>query len=263
MKINRIAAMFKTFGLEEKLEESFKQHYKKVMNMIKDPSVKENAYSTFSEHKAISLGMANISNSLQPIIEHYGYPKVLPKRVRFLVSHPDDPQSKNSDAYFVMSNEEDCILSITSEDFEDIELDSRLRGLIEHETQHFLKAIYYGSMTEYKASGEGWTVDYFSDDWEIQAYAMNIAKEAIKEVQDFIEAAVSGQPRERIEQIKASMSRNKMDLLSTFMVNKANSFFNDIEESSDIKLSPMLRKKYLQAAFRDFNTLFNPMISSF
>jgi len=53
MRIYRIAAMFKTFGFEEKIIKSFRQHYRKVLGMLKDPSMERQADEQFAKNKEV------------------------------------------------------------------------------------------------------------------------------------------------------------------------------------------------------------------
>lgn len=266
MKIFRIAAMFKTFGLEDKLVKSFMQHHKKLLSAMKDPKVRRKYQRQYFKDKEIHIGSANISDFLAPIIEHYGEPKFMPRRVKFIIARPDHPINKGGDAsaFFALGEDGSCSIIKVALNFENIDFDFSFENTIAHETQHFLKSLYYGSLPDYHAAEGGWQIpEYYGDEWEIQAYAMNIARGAIDSIRTVFFAGMENKTPERREKIKASMSNNRMNLASSFLVKSVNKFFEDVEEQTKEEFTPELRKQYYREAFRDFNSMFEEMLTSF
>jgi len=261
MRIYRIAAMFKTFGFEEKIIKSFQQHYRKVLGMLKDPSMERQADEQFAKNKEVYFGAADIADALRPIIEHYGDPKIVPNEIHFIVAHPD-LDNYTSAGSFVMDYEGGCWLTKVATDFKHINFDSNFERVISHEVQHFIKAIYKGSMDNSRAEGMGRMDEHFADEWEIQAHAMTIAKDCIGSIRRFIEVAIEGRTPERADQIKASMQRNKMDLLKSHLPKFVKEFFKLVESNIGEKFSPELRRQYYEHSYRDFNSLFDEMIAS-
>jgi len=266
MKITRIAAMFKTFGLEDKLSQSFKQHYKRMLREMKDPSVRRKYQRLFFKDKEIYLGSANLSELLAPIVEHYGQPKYLPKRIKFIIVRDDHPINAEggANAFFSVGDDGTYTIIKVAMSFSNIEFDSAFEDTIAHETQHFLKSLYQGEIPEnYAEAGAGQIAQYYGDEWEIQAYSTVIVRHVIESLTTYISMGIEGKSKERTDVILNSMERNKMDLLSSFLIRAVNDFFKQVEERTGDRFSPELRKEYYKHTYRDFNTSFSDMIASF
>ena len=266
MRIYRIAAMFKTFGLEEKLSQSFKQHYKRMLRSFKDPAERKKYQMQFYKKKQIRLGSANISRLLEPIIEHYGEPKILPKQISFIIVSPEHPINAEIDANAFLAISKDGSYNIVKValNFENIDFDYSFENTITHEVQHFLKSLYYGEVSSTYALEGGIEIErYYGDEWEIQAYAMNIAKGAVESIQTFMEVSADNKSREWIEEMKGNIMGNKIDLAKTFLYKSVNKFFKDIEGQTKGEFSPGLKRQYYEHSFRDFSSLFDSMIDAF
>lgn len=190
MRIYRIAAMFQTFGLEDKLVNSFDRHYKNFLRRVSNPTVRRKELRDFNKSKLLHLGSSNIGDALKPIVEHYGAPQLnLPNRILFALSHPMHPTFKGgANAYFGI-NEEDGVFYIvkSAADPLNVSSDYDFENTIAHEVQHFLRSLYEGGLTGAHTEGQGEIARYYGNPWEVQAYAANIARNAVDSIKTVFE----------------------------------------------------------------------------
>jgi len=265
MIIYKIAAMFQTFGLEDKLAVSFARHYNDFLRKVANPTVRRKELRDFNKSKLLHLGSSNIGDALKPIVEHYGAPQLnLPNRILFALSHPMHPTFKGgANAYFGI-NEEDGVFYIvkSAADLLNVSLDYDFENTIVHEVQHFLRSLYEGGMTETHTEGVGGAGEierYYGNPWEVQAYAANIARGAVNSIKTVFETGSRGKTPERIESIKEGMQGNKKQFVQHFLLKSIVNFFQQTEEQIGEKFSDDLRKQYYQASLRDFDKLFDQL----
>jgi len=261
MRIYRLAAMFKTFGFEDKLCQSFKSHY--IKKISGQPSSPEEIMDRFNDKKFLYLGESNISEGIKPIVDHYGYPQVdIPKKIYFGLLHPGNPSfPSNASAFFYMGSDGVCyILKVTSDPF-NVVFDVAFDNTIRHETQHFLRSLYEGFGSHLSAEKDGGIDGYYGDAWEVQAYSGNIANSAMENIKSVFGPKMVNKSPERIEEIKNNLRKNKGLFTSSFLVKSIQRFFDDIELGEDGKLSPEIKRKYYKSAYRDFSRLFDEYFS--
>jgi hypothetical protein len=264
MRIYRIAAMFQTFGLEDKLVNSFDRHYKNFLRRVSNPTVRRKELRDFNKSKLLHLGSSNIGDALKSIVEHYGSPQLnLPNRILFALSHPMHPTFKGgANAYFGI-NEENGVFYIVkpAADPLNVSFDYDFENTIAHEVQHFLRSLYEGGLTGAHTEGQGEMARYYGNPWEIQAYAANIARNAVDSIKTVFEVGLKNKTPERIDYLKENAKRNKDQFAKSFLLKSVINFFQQTEEETGEKFSEDLRKQYYQASLRDFSKLFDQLFA--
>jgi len=256
MRIYRIAAMFKTFGLEDELLRSFESHYKKMKS--DSSSNPDEVMDRYSSKKFLYLGGEDITKAMESIIDNYGYPQVeIPKKIYFGLIHPDNPKFPSDASAFFYGGSDGVfyILKVEPNPF-NVVIDDAFYNTIRHETQHFLRYLYDGARKHSSPEKDNGEIEsYYGSPWEIQAYAGNIANAAINNIKTVIGYGMENKSPEHIEKVKGNMRKKKDMLASSFLVKSLKRFFDGIEAEKEIPYD--IKKKYYQSAYRDFSRLFD------
>ena len=259
----RTAAMFKTFGLEEKLTKSFVSHWRSLIRRARDPIERRKMLRKFRMGKPVYIGGSNVKQILQAIVEHYGEPQLrVPSRVLFGIMRREgtDEAGYSTEANFLIDSVNgDFYILIASSGIFDIPTD--IASMIEHETQHFIKSLYEGRISPDKDSGSI-IESHYGDPWEIQAYAGNIAKTSAIEMTSMFEMRAEGKSEALILGMKKQMLHDKDYFVKNFFLPKINRFFKEIETYYKESFPVELKREYYQAALRDFSRLFDEYFSA-
>lgn len=262
MRINKISQkMFETFGLEDQLVRSFNSHYNKLVRENKDPQARRALQKMFNRRGELYLGAANIGASIKKIMEHHGIPvDNPPNRVHFFIGYPGK-QFGNANAYFMRNDDEFYIIKMTPRVFEipgHGEYD--FQDTIEHELQHVLKSLYSGEDAPayaYEEDGFKDALNYYSNDWEIQSFALSIARMALDMIQNMYGASSRFSDP---QQLQAHLEGKKDSLAGSALKMEVKKFLNGIEESKGVQFPDKVRQKYYQTALRDFYSLFDKWV---
>ena len=256
--------MFETFGLPDKIVNSFVQHYNNWMRQYDNPIMRQRI---FEVDKQIYLGAANISSALQPIFEKHGQPQgmngKIPNRINFIILHPSHKYGKNKSSFFTVLPQDNSFVIVKIEsNINNVKLDHEFSNTIKHELQHFLRSLYEGRAAPsyaYIKDYEG--LDYYGDPWEIQTFALRFAADAIDLVKSTYLARIEGMPPERAQEILEKVKGNKSKL-ATIAIKQTKRHFLSMEDLEN-KMPEELLKKYYSATVANFNKLFDDMIGKY
>lgn len=251
--------MFQTLGLDKKLTQAFERHYYKWLRNQNSNYLQKK----FEKQKRIQIGSANLGNSLDPIFEKHGEPQGLggyiPRRVNFFVVYPSEQQEK---AVFFVSNNYDFNIGIASKDINNVKFGYEFERSIAHELQHFLRSLYENKpAASHSYLKDRKAIDYYSDPWEIQAFALKFAKDAIELIEStYMVRLESGNP-EMNNIILEKLMRLKPELVS-LATKEAKQYFKRLEDGG-IPVADKLKKQYYVSTISNFNLLFDEMIQKY
>ena len=254
--------MFETFGLTDKLVNSFQKHYIKWMRQHNNPNTIQ---KIFEKNKQIDLGAVNLGSALKPIFKKHGYPQGIkgdiPKRIQFIILHPSHKHGQNKNAFFlVLPPNNDFIIAKVEPNINSIQFDYEFSRSINHELQHFLKSLYEGKVAPEYAQKSKQNIpvsdtEYFSEPWEIQTFSLQFASDAVNLIEEGLKTRLEGKTNDQKQNILNNFSNSEK------YVNLA--IINAQKYLKDLNLPEEVRKKYMVATFSNFNKLFNNMITKF
>lgn len=252
-------APFQTFNIENKITEAFINAYNLFIQKNKNSN-------KLNEYKTIHIGSIH-TNILKPIIDHYGQPKTpMPEYIDFFLMNKNHPmsnkneQNKQNESAFFMIWEGRFIIGKKMDDITDFKNSEDFKYSIQHELQHFLKAIYEGKESpEYTKipKKQRTKEEYFGDPWEIQSYSQTIAKKAMDDIKDLYSFRTQNTPQQNIPNIKTKITNSKDMLINKFLLMELRNFF----DKSKANLNPDARKQYYLSTMKIFNRLFQQFVS--
>jgi len=249
-------ASFQTFGIEDKIAQSFVRHYSEFLNGQDIPTLQRE----FDQKKSIHIGSANVSKAIQPIIEHYGEPQTpIPTKLNFVLLNRTHPSAGNDSAFFLVHKGAFIIGKILDKitDFKDLD---NFTYSIQHEFQHFLRSLYVGKTVPDYAKNlkeERSPKAYWEDPWEIQSHSSNIAQKAMDDIKGLYSFRIKNTTPENIPAIKDKIANSKNALVSKFVLAELKKLF----EKCEVNLSTEIRKKYYMATIKNFGRLFDQFIN--
>lgn len=243
-------ASFQTFNLEDKIINSFTRSFK---NYIAKNGLKS-TQAFLTKNHSIQIGSANISEALKPIIEHYGKPQSdLPKRIDFVFLTPDNPfVTQTTNAVFTKLNGKFLIGKVI-DNLSEFTIDDTFKNSMAHEIQHLLKALYEGRIQDTREN-------YYEQDWEIQAIANNIARNAIESLKNVYNMRIRNMSKEQAHRILLRLGENRNELISMYLVNSVKDYFKEAEKRSGKRMSDEARRKYYIGSIRNFNRMLDEFI---
>lgn len=250
-------AMFETFGLDEKIVNSFSRHFN---DYIKQQGIKK-AQKELNSNTAIVLGYAIITESLKPIIEKYGVTKALPKRIAFVIVNNKNKlvsqtPEKTTKAFFDM-DEYNFIIGMVLDNLNDFYKQNEWKYYISHEIQHFIKSLYEGkgNLDTYhkhmEKSPETHLEQYFSNPWEIQSYSLDIAKKAVDLIKDLFTIRTRNMTPQNSKNILLSLNSSRNSLISKYLNAELKNFIKDVGKKTNVNEDT--RRKYYEATIKNFN----------
>ena len=242
-------AAFQTFNLENEITQSFLNHYNNYLNLHKN---NPDLQTVFNQKQSLYIGSTNISNAIQPIIQHYGKPQsTIPNNINFVIMSRSHPKAKNHSAFFLV-DKNDFIIGKILNNITKIDNLENFTYDIQHELQHFLKSLYEGQSSSNSPN------QYLEDPWEIQSYSHNIAKKAIDDISEIYSFRLEHATKENIPNIKAKLISSKDTLTSKFLVPELKKFIDRAGQ----KINEDSRKQYYIATIKNFNKLFDQFVNS-
>lgn len=258
----RTATMFESFGLPEKLSKSFVSHWRQLIRRAQDPKERRRIRRRFRTGKPIYIGGSNVRQILQAIIEHYGEPQIkLPNRVFFGIMQTGaaDAAGYNTEANFLMDGVNgEFFVIIASDDIFNIPID--IAETISHESQHFLRSLYEGGVTQSEEGSNTIETEY-GDPWEVQAYAGNIASTVMAHITSIFELGIDGKSEDLIAGMKRQMMLDRDNFVRGFLLKAVNHFFSNIEGHYKETFPVELKRQYYVSALKDFGRLFEKYFS--
>lgn len=253
--------MFETFGLEEKIHRSFIRHFKEFVKSNEINALQKE----FELKKSVYVGSSVLGNSIKPIIEKYGEPKIeFPKRLDFILMNRNHLSAGTSGAFFLYYQNRFIIGKVLNNisDFYEIK---DFEYSISHELQHFLTAIYTGETSPKYALEPRKTNKfkrYYGDEWEVRSYSTVIALKAINTINDTYEFRTRKMDKLDPERAKIldKMSQNRMALLTSYINANLQSFFAHVEEKKKKKMPDDIKQAYYLATVGNFKRLFDKWI---
>ena len=252
--------MYETFGLDKKLVQSFQRHYK---NWLRAQPDKKSLQKWYRQQKQVHIGSVNLGDSLNVIFERHGMPQgidnYIPKRINFLILHPS--QAKDANAFFDVNDDNFIIVKI-AKDINNVQFDYKFERTIKHELQHFLRSLYEGrAAPSYVFIEDYKELDYYGNPWEIQAFSLRFASDAIDLIKNTYLARIEGMPPERAQEILEKVKGDKSKL-AIIAIKEAKRHFTSLEDLEN-KMPEELVKKYYSATVANFNKLFDDMIGEY
>jgi hypothetical protein len=256
--------MFETFGLDEKIVNSFSRHFN---DYIKQQGIKK-AQKSLDSNTFIILGNAMITESLKPIIEKYGVTKALPKRIAFVIVNNkseliDQTQKKTIKAFFNI-DEQNFIIGRVLNNLNDFYKENEWKYHIGHEIQHFIKSLYEGKGTidpyyrHMEKSPNAHSEQYFSNPWEIQSHSLEIAKKAIDLIKDLFAIRTRNMTPQDSKNILASLNSSRNSLISKYLNTELKNFIKDVGKKTNVNEDT--RRKYYEATIKNFNRFLDKWI---
>lgn len=258
--------MFDTYGMEDKIFNSFKRHHKSFLR--EGPAFLQEARNQLSFGKLVRVGSMRIGPLLDKIVEKHGPPlkKDYPRTVTFALVSPNSSYIKKQDmnAFFSQGPETGTLYIVkVTEAIDDLDTDDyNLRATFHHELQHLIKNMYASNVfPKTKEEKEIGSISYYSRQTEMQAFCAGIARKAVNAWIDVAESAMKKWTPDKLL-LKISEWREPAtfhNLFNLFVMNSFAGAFKYFDDARDNKIStnPELKKQYLYYTFRNVETILN------
>ena len=234
--------MFKTFGIEDVLANTYKQNLQKFVR---------SDLITMRPGQTYKIGAINLDTLLKPIYNHYGIPQ---NRFNSILELRTGLRKKNSEFASISFNIRRKLYFICYiESIDDTQLDM---SHIMHELQHILYLMYGTNIQkrfEYIQQKEYPKYLYYKDPVEIQGMAAEWAYNMLEHVKKM-------NPQDLISFLK---TKNYERRIYRWVIEYTSKQVKQIEKYFKTEVSDYLRKQYYSSTVRNFMRLFNDYVSSF
>ena len=245
-------AAFETFGIEDKITNSFVKNY----NAFLRGDIRK-LQRDLDTQKSIVFGSMRTKNLFDPVIAKYDIPQTpLPEEIHFVIMSKQHPAViNNSTKHFFVIDKGNYYIGRVMEKVNEFEPDDEFKIKIYHETQHLLHSLYSGETEpDYNNTRDG-DIEYYKDKWEIQSFAAQVARTAIEDIKELYAYRIRKMDPIEIKHLIDKMRSNKDEFINKHFVNKLQGFFQNKEMSSET------RQRYYMTTLRNFGKEFDNFLN--